>query len=76
MEALPTGVWPEDEALFEAMNQYFVIEIWVESEAGVEVQAAWRARMTHGPSGKQWVVRSVEELNWRIVEIMNTNGLL
>jgi hypothetical protein len=76
MEALPAGYWPEDEALFETLNQFFVVEIWVESAASVEAPAAWRARMTHGPSGEQWVVRTLEELNCRIVEIMNTNGLL
>ena len=51
MEALPAGLWPEDEALFETLNQYFVIEIWVERAASVEAPAAWRARVTHGPSG-------------------------
>jgi hypothetical protein len=76
MEALPAGYWPEDEALFETLNQFFVVEIWVESAASVEAPATWRARMTHGPSGEQWVVRTLEELNCRIVEIMNTNGLL
>lgn len=76
MEALAAGFWPKDEALFETVNQYFVIEIWLESVASVESRAAWRARVTHGPSGEQWVVRSLEELNYRIVEIMNTNGLL
>ena len=76
MDALPAGFWPEDEALFEELNQYFVVEIWVESAASVEAPAAWRARVTHGPSGERWVVRSVAELNWRIVEIMNTSGLI
>lgn len=75
MEALPAGFWPEDEALFETLNQYFVIEIWVESAATTEAPATWRARVTHGPSGERWVVRSVEELNWRIAEIMNASGL-
>lgn len=76
MEALPAGYWPEDEALFEELNQYFVIEIWVESAATTEAPAAWRARVTHGPAGERWVMRSVAELNCRIVEVMNTNGLL
>lgn len=70
-----TGFQPEDEALFETLNQYFVIEIWIEHAATTEAPATWRARVTHGPSGERWVVRSVGELNCRIAKMMNASGL-
>ena len=71
----PTGFQPEDEALFETLNQYFVVEIWIENAATTETPATWRARVTHGPSGEQWVVQSVAELNCRIAKMMNTSRL-
>lgn len=43
-------------------GKYVVVEIWVESATSVEAPATWRERVTHGPSGERWVVRSVEEL--------------
>ena len=76
MEALPAGSRPEDEALFEELNQYFVIEIWVEQAATGEADAVWRARVSHGPSGERWVVRSVGELNCRIAQVMGNVGLV
>lgn len=35
----PTGFPPVDEALYETLNQYFVIEIWIENAATTETPA-------------------------------------
>ncbi|MCB0058258.1 MAG: hypothetical protein KDD75_16710 [Caldilineaceae bacterium] len=75
MATPPTGFQPEDAALFETLNQYFVIEIWIENAATTETPATWRARVTHGPSGERWVVRSMEGMLSTLAEAFNLNGL-
>ena len=55
MATPPTGFQPEDEALFETLNQYFVIEIWAGAAAIGETGESWRTQVIHGTSGERWV---------------------